>query len=212
MKATGLKRTAFAVETGDPEMLVRINKRLDHDAIRRAFKSAKQVGIETIVFFIIGLPGDTRESMQRTIDFAIEIDPLIANFRMMTPYPGTRVYEIVKERGRLLIEDWEDYIFFEQWARYENGRFGWHAHQPGARRGRTVGRRRRRGGGIPRLAPNRLRVRPLRGRKVLRRRGMGAAGFGGGCSKRSRLEARNRFVSSFSTDNGYRRTNSYRYT
>jgi radical SAM superfamily enzyme YgiQ (UPF0313 family) len=59
--------------------------------------------------------------MQRTIDFAIELDPLIANFSMMTPYPGTRVYEIIKEQGRFLIEDWEDYVFFEQRARYEIG-------------------------------------------------------------------------------------------
>ncbi len=121
MKAAGLKRTAFGVETGDPDMLIRINKRLDHDQVRQAFKNAKEVGIETIGFFIIGLPGDTRETMQRTIDFAIELDPLIANFSMMTPYPGTRVYEIVKEQGRLLIEDWEDYVFFEQKARYEMG-------------------------------------------------------------------------------------------
>jgi len=121
MKAAGLLRTAFGVETGDPDMLVRIDKRIDHDKIRLAFKNAKAVGIETIGFFIIGLPGDTRESMQRTIDFAIELDPLIANFSMMTPYPGTRVYEIVKEQGRLLIEDWEDYVFFEQKARYEMG-------------------------------------------------------------------------------------------
>ena len=119
MKAAGLLRTAFGVETGDPDMLVKIDKRTDHDTIRQAFKNAKEAGIETIGFFIIGLPGDTRESMQRTIDFAIELDPLIANFSMMTPYPGTRVYEIVKEQGRLLIEDWEDYVFFEQKARYE---------------------------------------------------------------------------------------------
>jgi radical SAM superfamily enzyme YgiQ (UPF0313 family) len=121
MKAAGLLRTAFGVETGDPEMLVSIDKRIDHDTIRQAFKNAKAVGIETIGFFIIGLPGDTRETMQRTIDFAIELDPLIANFSMMTPYPGTRVYEIVKSEGRLLIEDWEDYVFFEQKARYEMG-------------------------------------------------------------------------------------------
>jgi anaerobic magnesium-protoporphyrin IX monomethyl ester cyclase len=119
MKAAGLLRTAFGVETGDPDMLVTIDKRIDHDTIRQAFKNAKEAGIETIGFFIIGLPGDTRESMQRTIDFAIELDPLIANFSMMTPYPGTRVYEIVKEQGRLLLEDWEDYVFFEQKARYE---------------------------------------------------------------------------------------------
>jgi len=121
MKAAGLKRTAFGVETGDPDMLVSIDKRIDHDKIRQAFKNAREVGLETIGFFIIGLPGDTRETMQRTIDFAIELDPLIANFSMMTPYPGTRVYEIIKEQGRLLIEDWEDYVFFEQKARYEMG-------------------------------------------------------------------------------------------
>jgi len=121
LKDAGLKRTAFGVETGDPEILKTIDKRVDHDTIRWAFKNAKEVGLETIAFMIIGLPGETRESMQKTIDFAIELDPLIANFSMMTPYPGTKVYEIVKRQGRFLINDWEDYVFFEQQARYEMG-------------------------------------------------------------------------------------------
>jgi radical SAM superfamily enzyme YgiQ (UPF0313 family) len=59
--------------------------------------------------------------MQRTIDFAIEVDPMIANFSMMTPYPGTKVYEEVKQHGRFLMQDWEDYVFFDQKARYELG-------------------------------------------------------------------------------------------
>lgn len=121
MKRAGLKRTAFGVETGDERMIVKIDKHIDHDTIRRAFKNAKAAGIETIGFFIIGLPGDTRESMQRTIDFAIEVDPMIANFSMMTPYPGTVVYEQVKQGGRFLVHDWEDYVFFDQKARYEMG-------------------------------------------------------------------------------------------
>ncbi len=121
LKQAGLKRTAFGVETGDPEMIVRVNKHEDHQTIREAFRNAKLAGIETIGFFIIGLPGDTRESMQRTIDFAIEIDPMIANFSMMTPYPGTKVYEEVKQHGRLLMKSWEDYVFFDQKARYELG-------------------------------------------------------------------------------------------
>jgi anaerobic magnesium-protoporphyrin IX monomethyl ester cyclase len=121
LKQAGLKRLAFGVETGDPEILRTIDKKVDHDTIREAFKNAKEVGLETIAFMIIGLPGETRETMQRTIDFAIELDPLIANFSMMTPYPGTQVYEIVKRQGRLLINDWEDYVFFEQQARYEMG-------------------------------------------------------------------------------------------
>jgi len=121
LKQAGLKRVAFGVETGDPDILLSIDKKVDMDTIRQAFKNAKEVGLETIGFFIIGLPGETRETMQRTIDFAIELDPLIANFSMMTPYPGTKVYEIVKRQGRFLINDWEDYVFFDQKARYELG-------------------------------------------------------------------------------------------
>ncbi len=119
LKKAGLKRTAFGVETGDPDVLLSIDKKIDHDTIRQAFKNAKSVGIETIGFFIIGLPGETEESMDKTIKFACEVDPLIANFSMMTPYPGTKVYEIVKRQGRLLLNDWEDYVFFDGRARYE---------------------------------------------------------------------------------------------
>ncbi|MCU0503451.1 MAG: B12-binding domain-containing radical SAM protein [Anaerolineae bacterium] len=121
LKQAGLRRTAFGVETGDEQMIVKIDKHIDHDTIRQAFKNAKAAGIETIGFFIIGLPGDTRETMQKTIDFAIELDPMIANFSMMTPYPGTIVYEQVKQSGRFLVQDWEDYVFFDQKARYEMG-------------------------------------------------------------------------------------------
>lgn len=119
LKQAGLKRVAFGVESGDPDVLLSIDKKIDHDTIRQAFKNAKQVGLETIGFFIIGLPGETEESMEQTIRFACEVDPLIANFSMMTPYPGTKVYEIVKRRGRLLLQDWEDYVFFDGKARYE---------------------------------------------------------------------------------------------
>lgn len=121
LKRAGLKRVAFGVESGDPDVLLSIDKKIDHDTIRQAFKNAKTVGLETIGFFIIGLPGETEESMERTIRFACEVDPMIANFSMMTPYPGTKVYEIAKRQGRLLLDDWEDYVFFDGRARYELG-------------------------------------------------------------------------------------------
>jgi len=121
LKRAGLKRVAFGVESGDPDVLLSIDKKIDHDTIRRAFKNAKAVGLETIGFFIIGLPGETEKSMDRTIKFACEVDPMIANFSMMTPYPGTKVWEIAKRQGRLLLDDWEDYVFFDGRARYELG-------------------------------------------------------------------------------------------
>jgi anaerobic magnesium-protoporphyrin IX monomethyl ester cyclase len=119
MKRAGLLRTAFGVESGDPDILRSIDKKLDLDTIRRAFRDAKEAGLETIGFFIIGLPGETEETMERTIRFACELDPLVANFSMMTPYPGTRTYEIARTQGRLLVNDWDDYVFFESKAHYE---------------------------------------------------------------------------------------------
>ncbi|MCB0125196.1 MAG: radical SAM protein, partial [Caldilineaceae bacterium] len=65
LKEAGLKRTAFGVETGDLEIMKSIDKKIDMETIRQAFKNAKEINLETIGFFIIGLPGDTRETMQR---------------------------------------------------------------------------------------------------------------------------------------------------
>ncbi len=122
MKAAGLKRLAFGVETGDAAILKSIDKRVTHDQIRAAFKNAKEAGLETVGFFIIGLPGDTEETMEKTIRLACELDPLVANFSMMTPYPGTKVWEqIHRNGGRMLVKDWQDYVFFEGKARYEMG-------------------------------------------------------------------------------------------
>ena len=122
MKQAGCKRVAFGVETGDEDILDSIDKRVTHDQIRQAFKNAKKVGLETVGFFIIGLPGDNEETMEKTIRFACELDPLVANFSMMTPYPGTKVWEQVhRNGGRMLVKDWQDYVFFEGKARYEMG-------------------------------------------------------------------------------------------
>jgi anaerobic magnesium-protoporphyrin IX monomethyl ester cyclase len=122
MKEAGLLRLAFGVETGDEDILESIDKRVTHDQIRAAFKNAKKVGLETVGFFIIGLPGDTEETMEKTIRFACELDPLVANFSMMTPYPGTKVWEQVhRNGGRMLVKDWQDYVFFEGKARFELG-------------------------------------------------------------------------------------------
>ncbi|CAG0943196.1 anaerobic magnesium-protoporphyrin IX monomethyl ester cyclase [Anaerolineae bacterium] len=122
MKDAGLLRLAFGVETGDEDILESIDKRVTHDQIRAAFKNAKKVGLETVGFFIIGLPGDNEETMEKTIKFACELDPLVANFSMMTPYPGTKVWEQVhRNGGRMLVKDWQDYVFFEGKARFEMG-------------------------------------------------------------------------------------------
>ncbi len=120
MKQAGCIRTAFGVESGNQRILDSvIKKQLTLDQVRLAFQAARSVGMETIGFFIIGMPGETEETIEETIRFAIELDPLVANFSIATPFPGTEMYRTVKESGRLLVEDYDDYVFFEGKARFE---------------------------------------------------------------------------------------------
>jgi anaerobic magnesium-protoporphyrin IX monomethyl ester cyclase len=122
MREAGCIRTAFGVESGNQQILdTVIHKQLTLDQVRAAFKAAKAVGMETIGFFIIGLPGETKETMEDTIRFACELDPVVANFSMATPFPGTQMYDQVLERGRLLVHDWHEFAFFENKAQFETG-------------------------------------------------------------------------------------------
>lgn len=120
MKAAGCIRTAFGVESGNQEILDSvIHKGLTMDQVRRAFDAARAVGMQTIGFFIVGMPGETEETIDETIDFACELNPVVANFSIATPFPGTEMHRTVLQKGRLLVEDYDDYVFFEGKARFE---------------------------------------------------------------------------------------------
>ena len=120
MKSAGCIRAAFGVESGNQEILNSVvDKHLTLDQIRAAFKAARAVGMETIGFFIVGLPGETEATMDDTIRFARELDPVVANFSIATPFPGTEMYETVKAGGKILAETWDDFVFFEGKARFE---------------------------------------------------------------------------------------------
>ncbi len=120
MKRAGCVRVAFGVESGNQAILDSVvDKHLTLDQVRAAFKAARAVGLETIGFFIIGLPGETEATMDDTIRFACELDPLVANFSIATPFPGTDMYKTVRAQGRILAETWDDFVFFEGKARFE---------------------------------------------------------------------------------------------
>jgi radical SAM superfamily enzyme YgiQ (UPF0313 family) len=120
MKRAGCKRAAFGVESGNQAILdTVVDKHLTLEQVRAAFRAARAVGMETIGFFIVGLPGETEETMEDTIRFAIELDPVVANFSIATPFPGTAMYETVKAGGQILADDWDDFVFFEGKARFE---------------------------------------------------------------------------------------------
>ena len=119
MKQAGCKRVGFGVESGNQGVLDSIKKQQTLDDVRRAFGWAKAAKLQTMGFFIFGLPADTAETMDDTIRLALELDPDLANFMIAAPYPGTELWEIARRDGRLFSMDWRDYAIHDEKARFE---------------------------------------------------------------------------------------------
>lgn len=102
MKKSGCYRICLAVESGNEEVLHKIiRKPLKLSIIKPLIKKANELEIKVDAFFVVGFPGETKEQMSDTFNFANGIGAENVNFFMATPYPGTKLYEICKERGYL---------------------------------------------------------------------------------------------------------------
>jgi radical SAM superfamily enzyme YgiQ (UPF0313 family) len=121
MHEAGCYRIAIGVESGSQKVLNKIGKNVKLEEIELAFKNAKEVGIETNAFFVLGNPGENRESMEKTIEFAKKLDPTYCQFTIATPYPGSRLYDMVREKGKFLSSNWDDYGVFTGKALFELG-------------------------------------------------------------------------------------------
>ena len=114
MKESGCCYMNLGVESGDPEILARCQKGITLEQIERVVRLCHEIGIETDLNFILGLPGETRQSLRNTRRFAARLRPYstLANFAMLTPFPGTEVYEMAlrNESGFSLgSKDWRLY-------------------------------------------------------------------------------------------------------
>lgn len=89
----------LGAESGVQKNLNAIRKGTTTEQIQRAVKAAKDVGIRVSTPFLFGIPGETFEEGLRTIDFAIGLNPDIANFHAITPFPGTYLYENLERYG-----------------------------------------------------------------------------------------------------------------
>jgi len=105
----GLKNASFGVETGSERVSTLIKKKLNKQQIKETFALAKKIGLETWGFFMIGLLGDNEKSIRETINFAIELDPKFAKFLILTPYPGSEIYEELDKKNLIDIKDFSQY-------------------------------------------------------------------------------------------------------
>jgi radical SAM superfamily enzyme YgiQ (UPF0313 family) len=98
MKKAGCYLIKFGVESGVQRILDNSKKGIKVTDIERTFKLCKEAGIDTHAHIMIGMPGDTQETVKKTIQFVCAIKPTTASFGICTPYPGTPLFEYVKNK------------------------------------------------------------------------------------------------------------------
>jgi hopanoid biosynthesis associated radical SAM protein HpnJ len=101
MKENGLRLLLVGYESGDDQILLNIKKGLRTDIARRFTEDCRKLGIIIHGTFILGLPGETRETMEKTIRYAREINPHTIQVSLAAPYPGTSLYNQAVENGWL---------------------------------------------------------------------------------------------------------------
>ena len=108
MRAAGCSGISFGVESGNQKVLDRVSKQATVEQAAQAIHWAKDAGIKTYCAFILGLPGETEESAMDTIRFALRTLPNGAQFNVLAPYPGTELYETLRQAGAIPELDWRE--------------------------------------------------------------------------------------------------------
>lgn len=109
MKSAGCHTIAIGMESVDPLVLKNIRKGITAEKIREAVSLIKKCGMDTIVFCVVGFPGETRESIEKTIVFLKTLDTTFITLGIAVPAPGTDFYRHVEENKYLLTKDWSLY-------------------------------------------------------------------------------------------------------
>ncbi len=111
LKKAGCWNILVGIEAGDQTLLDNIRKEETIEQLRNGIRLIQKAGIKIRGCFMLGLPGETPELAQKTIDFAKELDTDFASFTLTTPYPGTEMAKHAKEYGTLK----KDYNKYSMW-------------------------------------------------------------------------------------------------
>ena len=109
MKSAGLYAIKYGIESAVQKLVDNANKDLDLKKAEEMIKYTNKIGIKTHLTFMFGLPGETNETIQKTIDFALKMNPESVQFSITTPFPGTSYYKELDKRSMLVSKKWSDY-------------------------------------------------------------------------------------------------------
>ena len=107
MKDAGFWMVCYGVESGDDIVLAKNKKEATVEQAKQAVRWTKKAGLKVWTYMMLGMYGDSEETMNKTIDLACELDADICNFAISAPYPGTEWGEIAESNGWLMDKRWE---------------------------------------------------------------------------------------------------------
>jgi anaerobic magnesium-protoporphyrin IX monomethyl ester cyclase len=111
MRESGAYAFTVGIESGSPRILAAMNKKLTVDMIREKVNLISKSGLEPSGFFLIGFPGETKEDMRMTLDFAKSLPIKRAHFSNFLPLPGTEATRELMERGELHTIQWGELAY-----------------------------------------------------------------------------------------------------
>ena len=111
LKSAGCHTILYGIESSNPEILKMMNKGISPELVVETIRYTKQSGIDILGFFLFGFPGETRETIEDTIRFSLELPLDYALYSILLPMPDTEVYRYYQERG--LGDFWAEYTLDE---------------------------------------------------------------------------------------------------
>ena len=117
MKKSGCEIISYGIESGDQDVLNFYRRNTSLDQIRKAIKLTKKAGIAIRAFFMIGSPlpkRDIRKSIKKTIDFAKELNTDSMYLSILTPFPGSEMYDLFIKENFIDKSEWLDFTMFKK--------------------------------------------------------------------------------------------------
>jgi anaerobic magnesium-protoporphyrin IX monomethyl ester cyclase len=127
MRKAGCYKVAFGFESGNDKVLKEFGKG-GRASIEKAFstvKMARKADIDVFGYFMIGLLNDTEETMRDTIEFGRKLQPDILKISTCIPFPGTKMFNELKEKNLLKVYDWECYNIYRAQDFFEHPNLKW---------------------------------------------------------------------------------------
>ena len=110
MARAGCSRISFGVESASESVRDVFNKRITIEQVRESFEWTRSAGIRILGYFMLGAPGETRESIEETLALSIELNPDFAYYSIVVPYPGTDLYDRALEEGLIGFDYWKEFV------------------------------------------------------------------------------------------------------